>query len=143
MVAERHQSFRCLLGWVRGRPVRRRPRSDLARPPPLVDGTPYSRTKHHEFRQMRHPLAGIPVLMTDPAICEHDASPDASLAAVRAHEGPLLVNFAAQAFQHDANLLFSGMMPACGSANISDCLFSALRYVLARLSHRCISTGLR
>src|SRR5215468_12460734 len=37
---------------------------------------------------------------------------------------------AAQAFQHDADLLFSGMMPACGSANIPDCLFSALRYAL-------------
>src|SRR5262249_40530039 len=34
---------------------------------------------------------------------------------------------ATQAFQHDADLLFSGMMPACGSANIPDCLFSALR----------------
>src|SRR5215475_8481828 len=33
---------------------------------------------------------------------------------------------ATQAFQHDADLLFSGMMPACGSANIPDCLFSAL-----------------
>src|SRR5262249_60301822 len=32
---------------------------------------------------------------------------------------------ATQAFQHDADLLFSGMMPACGSANIPDCLFSA------------------
>src|SRR6516225_9851787 len=32
---------------------------------------------------------------------------------------------AAQAFQHDADLLFSGMMPACGSANIPD-VFSAL-----------------
>src|SRR5262245_2786881 len=48
---------------------------------------------------------------------------------------------AAQAFQHDADLLFSGMMPACGSANIPDCLFSALRYALARLSHRCSLTG--
>src|SRR5262249_27853967 len=50
---------------------------------------------------------------------------------------------AAQAFQHDADLLFSGMMPVCGSANILDCLFSALRYALARLSHRCSSAGLR
>src|SRR5262245_3500845 len=33
------------------------------------------------------------------------------------------------------------MMPACGSANIPDCLFSALRYALARLSHRCSSAG--
>src|SRR5215471_58934 len=49
---------------------------------------------------------------------------------------------ATQAFQHDADLLFSGMMPACGSANIPDCLFSALRYALARLSHRCSSAGL-
>src|SRR5262249_33119495 len=48
---------------------------------------------------------------------------------------------ATQAFQHDADLLFSGMMPACGSANIPDCLFSALRYALARLSHRCSSAG--
>src|SRR5207244_5465935 len=48
---------------------------------------------------------------------------------------------AAQAFQHNADLLFSGMMPACGSANIPDCLFSAVRYALARLSHRCSSTG--
>src|SRR5213592_3182581 len=50
---------------------------------------------------------------------------------------------ATQAFQHDADLLFSGMMPACGSANIPDCLFSALRYALARLSHHCSSAGLR
>src|SRR5262249_47774303 len=50
---------------------------------------------------------------------------------------------APQAFQHDADLLFSGMMPACGSANIPDCLFSALRYALTRLSHRCSSAGLR
>jgi hypothetical protein len=28
----------------------------------------------------------------------------------------------AQAFQHNADLLFSGMMLACGSANIPDCL---------------------
>jgi hypothetical protein len=48
---------------------------------------------------------------------------------------------AAQAFQHNADLLFSGMMPACGSANIPDCLFSAVRYALARLSRRCSSTG--
>src|SRR6266540_2909382 len=48
---------------------------------------------------------------------------------------------AAQAFQHNADLLFSRMMPACGSANIPDCLFSAVRYALARLSHRCSSTG--
>src|SRR5262249_18702709 len=48
---------------------------------------------------------------------------------------------ATQAFQHDTDLLFSGMMPACGSANIPDCLFSALRYALARLSHRCSSAG--
>jgi len=34
---------------------------------------------------------------------------------------------ATQAFQHDADLLFSGMMPACGSANIPDGPFSALR----------------
>src|SRR5438046_5489937 len=50
---------------------------------------------------------------------------------------------AAQAFQHNADLLFSGMMPACGSANIPDRLFSAVRYALARLSHRCSSTRLR
>src|SRR5258708_22621237 len=50
---------------------------------------------------------------------------------------------ASQAFQHDADLLFSGMMPACGSANIPDRLFSAVRYALARLSHRCSSRGLR
>src|SRR5262249_41252276 len=48
---------------------------------------------------------------------------------------------ATQAFQHDADLLFSGMMPACGSANIPDCLFSALRDALVRLSHRCSSAG--
>jgi hypothetical protein len=50
---------------------------------------------------------------------------------------------AAQAGQHNADLLFSGMMPACGSANIPDSLFSAVRYALARLSHRCSSTGRR
>jgi len=37
----------------------------------------------------------------------------------------------------------SGMMPVCGSANIPDCLFSALRYALTRLSHRCALAGLR
>src|SRR5215813_11680080 len=42
---------------------------------------------------------------------------------------------------YNTDLLFSGMMPACGSANIPDCLFSALRYALARLSHRCSSAG--
>ena len=29
----------------------------------------------------------------DPATCQHDASPDAALAAVCAHEGPLFVDF--------------------------------------------------
>src|SRR5262249_7690360 len=48
---------------------------------------------------------------------------------------------ATQAFQHDADLLFSGWMPACGSANIPDCLCSALRYALVRLSHGCSSAG--
>src|SRR5256884_7707088 len=48
---------------------------------------------------------------------------------------------AAQAFQHNADLLVSGMMPACGSANIPNCLFSAVRCALARLSHRCSSMG--
>ena len=42
---------------------------------------------------------------------------------------------------HDADLLFGGMIPACGSANIPDCLFSALRYAPSRLSHRCSLTG--
>ena len=32
---------------------------------------------------------------------------------------------------------------ARGSANIPDCLFSTVRYALARLSHRGSSTGLR
>src|SRR5215470_10091177 len=41
---------------------------------------------------------------------------------------------ATQAFQHDADLLFSGMMPACGSANIPGCLFSALRYALGGIT---------
>src|SRR6516225_6943099 len=54
---------------------------------------------------------------------------------------PTSAHDAAQAFQHNADLLFSGMMPACGSANIPDCLFSAVRYALARLSHRCSSPG--
>src|SRR5215471_6201999 len=48
---------------------------------------------------------------------------------------------ATQALQHDADLLFNGMMPACGSANIPDCPFSALRYALARLSHRLLLSG--
>src|ERR1700720_4363549 len=48
---------------------------------------------------------------------------------------------AAQAFQHDADLLLGRMMPTCGSANIPDCLFNAVRHALARLSHRCSSTG--
>ena len=37
--------------------------------------------------------------------------------------------------------LIREMMPACGSANIPDCLFSALRYALVRLSHRRSSAG--
>jgi hypothetical protein len=41
---------------------------------------------------------------------------------------------AAQAFQHNADLLFSGMMPACGSANIPDRLFSAVRYACSLVS---------
>ena len=46
---------------------------------------------------------------------------------------------AAQASQHNADLLYSGMMPACGSANIPD-FFSALSgtRLLA-----CLTTGLR
>ena len=48
---------------------------------------------------------------------------------------------ATQAFQHDADLLFSGMMPACGSANIPDCLFSALPYALARLFSSLLLSG--
>jgi hypothetical protein len=43
---------------------------------------------------MRHPLAAVPSFMSgDPVTCQHDASPDAALAAVCAHEGPLLVDF--------------------------------------------------
>src|SRR5262249_8148117 len=38
---------------------------------------------------------------------------------------------------------YNTIRPACGSANIPDCLFSALRYALVRLSHRCSSVGLR
>src|SRR6266436_6642458 len=49
---------------------------------------------------------------------------------------------AAQAFQHNADLLFSGMMPACGSANISDRLFSAVRYAEAVLTLGGFETGL-
>src|ERR1700722_15703237 len=41
----------------------------------------------------------------------------------------------------NADLLLSRMMPPCGSANIPDCLFNAVRHALARLSHRCSSTG--
>src|SRR5260370_19459221 len=42
---------------------------------------------------MRHPLADVPSFMSgDPATCQYDASPDATLAAVRAHRGPLIVD---------------------------------------------------
>jgi hypothetical protein len=40
------------------------------------------------------PLADVSHFMSgDPATCQHDASPDAALAAVCAHEGPVLVDF--------------------------------------------------
>jgi hypothetical protein len=40
------------------------------------------------------PLADVSHFMSgDPATCQHDASPDAALAAVCAHEGPLLIDF--------------------------------------------------
>src|SRR5262249_23952203 len=51
--------------------------------------------------------------------------------------------FAAKAFQHNADLLFRRMMPPGGSANIPDRLLGAVRYALARLSHRCSSSGPR
>src|SRR5882762_4293869 len=42
---------------------------------------------------MRHPLADIPSFMSsDLATCQYDASPSEALAAVRAHQGPLLVD---------------------------------------------------
>jgi hypothetical protein len=40
---------------------------------------------------MRHPLADLPSFMSN-APCQYDASPDATLAAVRAHEGPVVVD---------------------------------------------------
>src|SRR6516162_11743255 len=40
---------------------------------------------------MRHSFADVPRFMSDD--CKYDASPDAALAAVRAHDGPLLVDF--------------------------------------------------
>ena len=48
---------------------------------------------------------------------------------------------AAQALQHDTNCILGGMMPACGSANIADRLFNAVRNALTGLSHRCFLTG--
>src|SRR5882762_3153953 len=42
---------------------------------------------------MRHPLADVQGFMSgDPATCQYDASPDAALAAVRAHDGPVVVD---------------------------------------------------
>jgi hypothetical protein len=40
---------------------------------------------------MRHSFADVPRFMSDD--CKYDASPDAALAAIRAHDGPLLVDF--------------------------------------------------
>src|SRR5215468_910271 len=42
---------------------------------------------------MRHQLADVPSSMTgDLATCQYDASPAAALAAVRAHDGPVIVD---------------------------------------------------
>jgi hypothetical protein len=42
---------------------------------------------------MRHPLADVPSFMSsDLATCQYDASPSEALAAVRTHQGPLLVD---------------------------------------------------
>jgi hypothetical protein len=42
---------------------------------------------------MRHPVADVPSFMSgDLSTCQYTASPDAALEAVRAHEGPLLVD---------------------------------------------------
>src|ERR1700720_2669663 len=50
---------------------------------------------------------------------------------------------AAQAFQHDADLLLGRMVPTGGSADIPDRFLRAVRYALACLSHRGSPTGLR
>src|SRR5258708_35924997 len=42
---------------------------------------------------MRHPLGDVEGFMSGaPATCRYDASPDAALAAVRAHDGPVVVD---------------------------------------------------
>ena len=51
------------------------------------------RIKPEESRQMRPLVADMPNFMSgDPATCRYTASPDAALEAVRAYEGPLLVD---------------------------------------------------
>jgi hypothetical protein len=69
------------------------PRPDQVRTPALAAGPSRDRVKFQEFRQMRHPVADVPSFMSgDLATCQYTASPDAALEAVRAHEGPLLVD---------------------------------------------------
>ena len=42
---------------------------------------------------MRHPLADeLNLISGNPATCQYDASPEVALAAVRAHEGPILID---------------------------------------------------
>jgi phosphoserine phosphatase len=46
-----------------------------------------------EFREKRHLLANVPSFMSGVVACPYDAPPDAALAAVQAHGGPVLVDF--------------------------------------------------
>src|SRR6516225_7526410 len=50
---------------------------------------------------------------------------------------------AAQAFQHDADLLLGRMVTTGGSADIPDRFLRAVRYAFTCLSHRGSPTGLR
>ena len=72
-------------------------------------------------------------------IASHTSTPISQLRSIGPFLAAQLSNAvrAAQAFQHEADLIFGRIMPASGSANIPDRLFSAVRHALARLSHRC------
>ena len=58
----------------------------------LAVGTTNYRTASHELRERQQPLANLPSFMSSDPACQYETSPDAALAAVRAHSGPLLID---------------------------------------------------
>jgi hypothetical protein len=73
-------------------------------------------------------LAGLQKLLRPTVI---EVLVDAFLAAKLSY-----ADLSAKPLQNNADLLLGRMMPACGSANISDSLLGAVRCGLACLSHR-------